>query len=262
MSAQKRIGAVSRFVSRVTSLCDAWSKEDGEPVNPWFRGHTDADWHLVPKLYGYQDRDEDEIRSEFRRRASQLTGPESLPEGNDHWAWYFLMQHHGAPTRLLDWTDGALLALHFALWANKGDRDAAVWVLDPCWLNERAIDRAAVLLTNYPKGVADRWLRPPYSRTKPTERWPVAIDPPHVSRRVAVQHSRFTIHGTDREGLGRLAERRKSRVVKLTIAGRNVQDMKNDLSTLGIVETTVFPDLDGLCRELEADYCSEPIERK
>jgi len=33
------------------------------------------------------------------------------------WEWYFLMQHYGAPTRLLDWSDGALVlvALYFAL---------------------------------------------------------------------------------------------------------------------------------------------------
>jgi FRG domain len=48
---------------------------------------------------------EDEIRQEFMMRAPGLTdkGPQNSRE------WYFTMQHFGAPTRLLDWTEGVQL---------------------------------------------------------------------------------------------------------------------------------------------------------
>jgi hypothetical protein len=109
---------------------------------PWFRGEENADWStaLKPKLYRTKPnkyklkeilRQEQDLR--LKRRGSQLAG-EGKP--SDHWERYFLMEHYGVPTRLLDWSDGALVALYFALKPVRGSQEAAVYMLDPWWLNK------------------------------------------------------------------------------------------------------------------------------
>jgi hypothetical protein len=62
---------------------------------------------------------------------------EKLEEEDRDWDWYFLMQYDGAPTRLLDWSDGALSALHFALRHKRDTEDAYVYVLKPDRLKDR-----------------------------------------------------------------------------------------------------------------------------
>lgn len=181
----------------------------------------------------------------------QLMSEPRLPE--DEKGWYFLMQHYGAPTRLLDWTDGAILALFFAVRELKKPRDAAVWVLDPSWLNEKTLGEeensylSGVMLPEWKE--TDPWFSKPFEETL-HPKMPMALDPPHVARRVSVQRGHFTIHGTDKEGLDRLALGKDPRLVKITVSESGIVGILDDLETLGIIETTIFPDLEGLSREL------------
>ena len=77
---------------------------------------------------------------------------------------------------------------------------------------------------------------------------------PLQAARVAVQRSHFTIHGTNKNGLDDLAKESSSRLVKITIEGNKIDEILDDLSTLVVVETTVFPDLEGLARELRREW--------
>jgi FRG domain len=144
------------FLKVVFEFRRKWTLEDAEhdakcdtkrsPTQLWFRGLSSVQHDLKPSVYRLSEPDEDEIWSGFMRQGLQLAPDIRLPK--DHVEWYFLMQHHGAPTRLLDWTDGALLGLYFALREHPQiDRgkcqheinDAAVWALDPVWLNRKSL---------------------------------------------------------------------------------------------------------------------------
>jgi len=130
MSLSERFAeTIEQMTTIATQLRNEWIDESDLAIIPWFRGHADAEWALKPKFYRSGPTDlktECEIREEFITHAPSLC---DVPPRNE-WEWYFLMQHYGAPTRLLDWTDGALIALYFAVRHNTGDRDAAVWALD------------------------------------------------------------------------------------------------------------------------------------
>jgi len=210
----------------------------------WFRG-ADREHDPIPSLFRYEHANESEIRREFRRRGIQMVAER---EPQDEWEWYFLMRHHNAPTRLLDWTDSALIALYFALRSPQLEATPpAVWVLNPSKLNQVVCKTDSVIFSNEPQAAG---YLPESDQQQLRPELPIAVDPIHVSRRLAVQRSRFTIHGRDRNGLISVARRHASVLFRVSIDSKVASSVLDDLGTCGVSETTIFPDLEGLSREL------------
>ena len=259
---------VGQYLEEISRLRHALGFGKDEPWGPWFRGHQRHYWPLLPKLYRYfgdfkeirRERIEDEIREEFIVRAPVLS--EAKPAGNDDWEWYFLMRHFGAPTRLLDWTEGALLGLYFAVKDNPGLYDAAVWILDPFELNWRAIHRdevippSAVGVIPADKRRVDPWLPSRFKMMKGLQPIPIAVYPTQIARRISTQRSCFTVHGTDLRGLDRLHEG-SGCLRKITIPSYRTRPIMRELEACGIDEVTIFPDLAGLSHALELKWATD-----
>ncbi len=100
-----------------------------------FRGQSDAGWGLessFERAYRSVEREhwgavEKYTMSAFRRRLHLFDS--QPPAEDDALEWLALMQHHGAPTRMLDWTRSPYVAAYFAL---DGDFAAkpTVWLID------------------------------------------------------------------------------------------------------------------------------------
>jgi len=150
MNTLKRITSVERLISQVKKDYKEWNTT----TYPWFRGERlDTDFPLLPRLYRQEPNknpkyDELALLQQFRAKAPSLGSSEIPPRGNTD-EWLFLAQHSGLPTRLLDWTEGLLVALHFALL----EKQPVIWMLDPVELNRRSLkeeDRSAVADNVFP----------------------------------------------------------------------------------------------------------------
>jgi hypothetical protein len=165
------------------------------------------------------------------------------------------MQHYSAPTSLLDWSDAVLVALYFAVTPRggkddkHGQADAAVYMLDPWWLNEQAFKEVSLTaacaqsvgpaLPDWDE--AQHYLPDEFDSKDLGIRCPLAIDPSHCSRRLAAQRSRFTIFGREKDGLKVVANKpENTRLVRFDIKNEAIPDIKHDLKLAGISESTIF----------------------
>jgi hypothetical protein len=274
MSEDEPVNSLGQFTERVRRHREFWNVPSNREL--WFRGESKKrKTALHPKLYRPREKRalkpvsellkiENELYEEFQRCGVQLCDVK-LEEDYEYWDWYFLMQHHGAPTRLLDWTDGALIALHFALRQKlKGDPDPAlVYVLEPDRLKEKLNALSETTIENWKKyanedpeykGKEDEWEHAYLPGDEESLRKmnipnvPLLLDFPHITRRVAAQRSRFMVLGTEPSWLSdHLAH---SPIEVITIEATCIPSLKVELRESGVTESVIFPDLDGLGREM------------
>jgi hypothetical protein len=215
-----------------------------------FRGHCDATWPLFPGLARYDwppgttlADTEQSVYFDFVTRAGDL-----LPASADPWAHIFAMQHFGLPTRLLDWTETLGVAIFFAL--KSGEGDAAVWMLNPYRLNQRTLNRRELI---HPTELHGNYYEYYISRVKTLEGNVVAISPLRHNPRVFNQRAGFTLHDDLEHPLDVLHPEAMTKVVIPAAARAGARKF---LQAAGISEFSLFPDLDGLARELHAENFS------
>jgi hypothetical protein len=269
------------FLKAVAKIRKAWEPKDWEEL--WFRGegHVHPETKLRPALYRPAEGKslklpvdlidvEDDLYQYFQHNSTELAKQESVGEdADDPWGSYFLMQQYGGPTRLLDWSDGALIALHFAIRdEQKSDCDRYVYALDPYWLVEylkaetNDHEHARAAWKEFCKGRPSKGLDEDDwdqiyipdedgHNDLPIPNLPLALEFDHFARRISAQRSRFIVFGTAPDFLDRLIGKADSRLATITVAGATVADLSVQLRDAGITESVIYPNLDGLGRELK-----------
>jgi hypothetical protein len=246
-----------QFSNYFTSILDA-----GGPTAPayMFRGHHTNEHRLQPSLLrllkkgsspAEAKRIERKALVEFQRRAHLPHGRDPIPENRGVLGWWALMQHHGAPTRLLDWTRSPLVAAYFAV-EQRPDRPGVIWVAHV----RTTRDYMAKHHPSVPPHPDDAWDLDFF------DRWshgPVVyfVQNPRESERMAAQQGYFSFCPellADQQQLlmESMSDTRDwcERFFVMVIPPRLKAEFLRKLRDLNVTASSLFPGIDGLGRSL------------
>ena len=255
----------------ISSAQDFFQRLLSEPLSShaWvFRGHADSTWRLQPSLERHAARKkigpmkaERFVIHEFKRVAHQY---ELGVHEDDELEWLALMRHHGAPTRLLDWTKSPYVAAFFATAEAAEDDSCVVWAIDAFTLTGVAFGMVSQMFPQFKNerheilcqsGVfqqifMQQYPQPEYALVAP-------VQPSRANERVTVQQGLFlcpcNLHLGFEQCMSKVLQsaNRGSRMLhKLVIKPEVRTDILQQLHRMNISYATLFPGLDGFARSL------------
>lgn len=253
----QEVRSIEEYICAIKKDTECW--DFNIVCSPWFRGQADCTLPPTPGIFRNKDIDENSLMRRFLKLAPMF-GDTPSPDRRDKWLYF--MQHVGVPTRLLDWTEGALIGLYFAVASAKPKKNPGVWVLHPLKLNKLSIKEED--FPSVDNSQFDVRCKLAYDNSNPDSdcAGPIAILPDYVHPRMKSQKGCFTMHGSKKQNFEHLkvcAELgNKGYFRKYIIPHDKATDILNDLHLLGITNCSVFPDHYGLAHELKRLFIDPP----
>lgn len=231
--AKKEYVHAHNFDTRISSFAELYEKlipyRGGQFV---FRGVSLLSYELTPSIGRhyykkfYSIKKEKSLIYEFSKRIPAY----GITDNLDKWKILALAQHHGLPTRLLDWSENPLVAAFFAT-QNHHDEDACIYILN-----------THQVIKNYKKD--------PFEIDKI-----MRFRPDYFDKRIQAQRGLFTVHPQPTEPL-QLGENKKLGITisRITIDRSYKKQLFWDLARFGIDRSTLFPDIDGMAACLKEKF--------
>ena len=223
-----------------------------------FRGRNDAREDLRTSLLRLAEKGpavELHMLRAFRKYAQR----EAVPF-DSVWNWLALAQHHGLPTRLLDWTYSPYVALHFATAdLRRYDVDAVVWCIDYVRAHEDAPDelRGALRVEGmdvFTPEVLERVARDLGTLERLDGEFVLFLEPPSLDDRIVNQYALFSLLSRAGTRLDDWLERRPGLARRVIVPAELKWEVRDKLDQANITERVLFPGLDGLSRWLARYY--------
>jgi hypothetical protein len=224
-----------------------------------FRGMGDAAADLrtgLVRLGGAADRLEGHLLRNFRKYAER----QSVPR-DSIWNWLALAQHHGLPTRLLDWTYSPYIAMHFAtIDVTVAPRDGVIWMVDYDRTNELLPERLRRILADEGSHVFTAEMLEHAAGTlqefDSVSRQPVLLffEPPSLDSRIVNQFALFSLLSSPLASLDDWLSHHPGVARRVTIPAELKWEVRDKLDQANVNERVLFPGLEGLSRWLKRYY--------
>jgi hypothetical protein len=248
----KRINNWNQFKSFCDRMSDNWL----------FRGQPNGAWDLKSsfertEFFKKYDAIELSFLADFKRGAKNFLSDKETP--TDLIEWLALMQHHSAPTRLLDFTKSPYIAAYFAFEnAIKENRTVSVWAINIHIVKLRVIEHFNLRRDDIQRELTDKDFEEIFYNNDISCILPV--EPFQMNRRYSLQQSIFVSPGntveTFMEQLKFLEDEVKKVVVKIVMPSSLKNEVLRDLQKMNINRASLFPDLDGYSNALKMKYNS------
>lgn len=245
------------FSTIVAQFSESWAFR-GQSNTAWVLNNAIERTDFIQQGNGIEGR----FVAEFQRGARNYLSKDQIPEHLIE--WLALMQHHGAPTRLLDLSWSPFIAAYFAFEFApvKDDHKVAIWCLNVEHLKKRSL---AILSQEFGEAlqenqhlINEKLFQVLFHQNNKKLVFPV--EPFRMNRRYSLQQSVFLSTGTSgapfMEQLLFLQDEMPKAVVKLEIPSCHKKTVLRELLKMNLHRASLFSDLDGYALSLKLRYNS------
>ena len=230
-----------------------------------YRGMPNADFRIIPSLQRICKEKRYELEPCILANFTKYAALEDPSIETSIWRQMILGQHHGLPTRLLDWSFSPLIGLHFANTEHDlekmDNRDSVVWRVDIHELHSLLPGKYQDIMRKYRSTVFSlKMLQEScqsleeYDRDMEDGKYMLVVEPPSIEQRIISQYSFFTIVPFKIENVVDFLAANTEQTVKYVIKKELRWQVRDLLDQLNISERIIYPGLDGLSQWLARHY--------